>query len=114
MQPGNVVYLSVVDMYADTREAMEASVVSKLHSEYGIGVTANSLVVVEDQETYNRIQVLKQVVYNYAQNLKWLIPFIGDYHLLHSFHSVLIYFEVGLKHLAKASGFRGETFTSLQ
>ena len=44
MQPDNVVYLSVVDMHADTREAMEA-VISKLHSEYGIGVTANSLVV---------------------------------------------------------------------
>ena len=112
VQPGNVVYLLVVDMHADTREAMEA-VVSKLHSEYEIGVTANSLVVVGDQKTYNRIQELKQV---YAQDLNWLIPFIGDWHLLHNFHSVLmkVYYEAGLKDLAKASGFRGETLTSLQ
>ena len=99
-------------MHADTREAMEA-VVSKLH-EYEIGVTANSLVVVGDQKTYtyNRIQELKQV---YAQDLNWLIPFIGDWHLLHNFHSVLmeVYYEAGLKDLAKASGFRGETLTSL-
>ena len=49
VQPANVVYLSVVDMHADTREAMEA-VVSKLHREYEIGVTVNSLVVVGDQK----------------------------------------------------------------
>ena len=112
VQPGNVVYLSVVDMHADTREAMEA-VVSKLHSEYEIGVTANSLVVVGDQKIYNRIQELEQV---YAQYLNWLIPFIGDWHLLHNFHSVLmkVYYEAGLKDLAKASGSRGETLTSLQ
>ena len=109
VQPANVVYLSVVDMHADTREA----VVSKLHSEYEIGVTANSLVVVGDQKTYNRIQELKQV---YSGHLKWLIPFIGDWHLLHNFHSVLmkVYYEAGLKDLAKASGFQGETLASLQ
>ena len=70
VQPGNVVYLSVVDMHADTREAMEA-VVFNLHSMYGIGVTANSLVVVGDQKAYNHIQELKQV---FAEDLKWLIP----------------------------------------
>lgn len=40
VQPANIIYLSVVDMHADTREAIEA-VVSKLYSEYEIGVTAN-------------------------------------------------------------------------
>ena len=48
-QQSNVVYLSIIDMHADTREAMEA-VVSKLHREYGIGVTATSLVLVGDQK----------------------------------------------------------------
>ena len=32
----NVVYMSIVDLHADTHEAMEV-VVSKLHKEYGIG-----------------------------------------------------------------------------
>ena len=112
VQPSNVVYLSINDMHADTREAMEA-VVAKLHSEYQIGIAANSLVVVGDQKTYSRIKELKQI---YAQDLKWLIPFIGDWHLLHNFHSVLmtVYYDAGLKDLAQASGFRGETLTSLK
>ena len=51
----NVVYLSVVDMHADTSEGMEA-VVSNLHKEYGIGRTSNYLVVVK---TFARLQELK-------------------------------------------------------
>ena len=111
-QQSNVVYLSIIDMHADTREAMEA-VVSKLHREYGIGVTATSLVLVGDQKTYTRVQELKHI---YGQDLNWLIPFIGDWHLLHNLHSVLmkVYFDAGLKELAQSSGFRGETLTSLQ
>lgn len=48
VQPSNVVYLSIIDMHADSREAMEA-VVAKLHSEYQVGITAKPLVVVGDQ-----------------------------------------------------------------
>ena len=56
------------------------------------------------EKTYDGIQELKQV---YTQVLKWLISFIGDWHLLHNFHSVLmkVYYEAGQKDLAKASGF---------
>ena len=60
MQPSIVVYLSVIDMHADRREAMEA-VVSKLHSKYETGVTANSLVVVRSKnlQPYPRNQTGK-------------------------------------------------------
>ena len=54
-QPSNVVYLSIVDMHADTREAM-VTVASKHHKEYGVGVTSKHLVVVGDQKTYPRDQ----------------------------------------------------------
>ncbi len=60
-QPSNVVYLPIVDMHADTREAMEV-VLSKLHSECGIGVTSQHLVVAGDQKTYARLQELKHVL----------------------------------------------------
>lgn len=110
-QSSNVVYLSIVDVHADTREAMEI-VLSKLHSEYGIGVASQHLVV-GDQKTYNRLQELKHV---YGAELNWLVPFLGDWHLLHNFHSVLtnVYYDAGLKDLAHSSGFRGETLTSLR
>lgn len=50
-QPSNVVYLSIVDMHADSKEAMEA-VVTKLHAEYGVGVTSQNLVVVGDPAAF--------------------------------------------------------------
>ena len=111
-QPSNIVYLPIVDMHADTREAMEV-VLSKLHSEYGIGVTSQHLVVAGDQKTYTRLQELKHA---YGSDLNWLVPFIGDWHLLHNFHSVLmkVYYDAGLRDLAVSSGFRGETLTSLK
>ena len=49
----------------------------------------------------------------YGADLSWLVPFIGDWHLLLNFHSVLmkVYFDAGLKDLAVSSDFRGETLT---
>lgn len=40
----NVVYLSVVDMHADSAEAME-TVLGKLHKEYGIGITMGQTLI---------------------------------------------------------------------
>ena len=50
----NVVYMSVVDLHADSVEAMEA-VISKLHKEYGVGESVHYLVLVGDQKTFSRI-----------------------------------------------------------
>ena len=77
VQCSNVVYLPAVDLHADSTEAMEA-VVAKLHKEYGIGETADYLVLVGDQKTYTRVCELKQ---EYGADLDWVIPFIGDWHL---------------------------------
>ena len=108
----NVVYLSVVDLHADTPEAMK-KVVAKLHEEYMVGVNVNYLVLVGDQKTYVRINELKD---EYGNALDWLIPFIGDWHLLSNYQSVLmkVYYDAGLKELAEASGHRGETLTSIK
>lgn len=78
--------MSVVDLHADTTEAME-KVVSKLHREYGIGQSAQYIVLVGDQKTFSRIHELKHV---YGSELDWLIPFIGDWHLLSNHQSVLM------------------------
>ena len=53
---------------------------------------------------------------DYGDELSWLLPFPGDFHILKNFQPVLtkIYIDIGLKQLVAVSGFRGETLTSLQ
>ena len=74
VQCSNVVHLPVVDLHADSTEAMQAVV----HKEYVIGESADYLVLVIDQKTYARIHELKQ---EYGSELDWVNPFIGDWHL---------------------------------
>ena len=71
------------------------------------------LVVAGDAKTYQHLQSLKL---DYGEELSWLLPFPGDFHILKNLQPVLskVYFDIGLKQLAIASGFRGETLTSLQ
>ena len=45
----NVVYLLVVDLHADSSEAIQA-VVAKLHREYCVGISADYLVLVGDEK----------------------------------------------------------------
>jgi len=52
----------------------------------------------------------------YGTALRKLLIFPGDWHTLANFQPVLvkIYFHAGLKQLARAAGFKGETLTSLE
>ena len=110
-EQSTVVYFSIVDKCADTKEAME-DVLSMLYKELHIGVKATHLVLADDQKTYNRLCELKYVC---DTDLDWLIPFIGDCHLLSNFQSVLmkVYYDAELKDLAESAGFHVETLTSL-
>ena len=83
-----------------------------MYKEYIVITGAAHLVVAGDAKTYLRLKELKQ---EYGDELKWLLPLIGDWHVLFNYQKVLmkVYFEVGLKDLARAAGFRAETLTSL-
>ena len=102
-QCSNVVYLPIVDMHADTMDAMEM-VVSKLYRECKIGQagSADYMVLAGDQKTFSRIHELKHV---YGSELDWLIPFIGDWHLLSNYQSILmkVYYDAGLKPVLQCS-----------
>ena len=77
-EPATVVYLSVLDIHADTVEAM-SEVAAMLYKEYIVTTGAAHLVVAGDAKTYLRLKELKQ---QYGDELKWLLPFIGDWHVL--------------------------------
>ena len=104
--------LDVLDQNADCRETI-SDILSGLHKEFSVGTLHDCLVVAGDAKTYQHLQSLKL---DYGEELSWLWLFPGDFHILKNLQPVLskVYFDIGLKQLAKASGFRGETLTSLQ
>ena len=82
------IYMSIVDLHADTNEAMEM-VISKPYKECGIG---KSHILVGNQKSFSRIHKLKHIKYHGSElDHSWLIPFIGDWHLLSNYdQSVLM------------------------
>ena len=56
-----------------------------------------------------------QLKSEYGEALDWLVTFPRDFHLMHNFQEVLMsaYWDAGLKQIAAASGYRGETLTGL-
>ena len=57
-EPASVVYLSVLDIHADTVEAM-SEVAAMLYKEYIVTTGAEHLVVAGDAKTYLRLKELK-------------------------------------------------------
>lgn len=105
-------YLDVLDQNADSNETI-TEVLNKLHDEFCVKAKYNHLVVAGDAKTYQHLQSLKL---DYGEKLSWLLPFPGDFHILMNYQPILskIYFDAGLKQLANAGGFKGETLTALQ
>ena len=89
-----------------------SEVAAMLYKEHTVITGAEHLVVAGDAKIYLCLKKLKQ---EYGDELKWLLHFIGDWHVLYNCQMVLIkvYFEIGLKDLARATRFRAATLTSL-
>ena len=105
-------YLDVLDQNADSQDTIQ-DVLARLHQEFNIGELRDHLVVTGDAKTYKHLQSLKL---DYNQQLSWLIPFPGDFHILMNYQPILskVYFDAGLKQIASAGGFKGETLTALK
>ena len=90
-------YLSIVDMHADTIEAM-SEVAAMLYKEYIATTGAQHLVVAGDVKIYIRLKELKQ---QYGSELAWLLPFVGDWHVLYNYQKAImkVYYEGGLNPL---------------
>ena len=111
-QPSIYRYVDILDMHADSEEAISLSL-DVLHKKTKIGEKIKHLLVTGDATTYNHLTEVKKQQPN---RFDWVIPFIGDFHLLYNYQKTLmkIYWDAGLKQIAAASGFRSETLTMLQ
>ena len=63
--------------------------------------------VVGDAKVYDVLQSLK---HEYGEDLKWLLVYPGDWHLLKNYQLSLMkpYFDAGLRELPRASGYPTE------
>ena len=105
-------YFDILDTLSESKDTLQAAL-AKLHTDLKVGEELNHVLVVVDAKIYPVLQAIK---HEDPDTYSWLIPFPGDFHLLMNYQKVLmkIYWDAGLKQIAEASGFRGETLASLE
>ena len=105
-------YMELLNENADSQETVlhiSDYLLSELHSQYQDGW----VLLVGDGKTYEHLRNIKNL---YGEDLEKLLIFPGDWHVLKNFQPLLMkmYYGAGLKEMAQASGFQGETLTSLE
>ena len=102
-EKSEVVYLHALDAIADRKDTM-ILVLNDLHARFIKGKRMKHLLVEGDAKLYDVLQSLK---FEYGVEYSWLIPMLGDWHLLKNYQIALVkpYFEAGLKELAQVSGY---------
>ena len=103
----NIYYMGLVDKNGDSGETI-ILITEKMQAKH-----QNGHLIVQDGKTYEH---LKNIKHHYGSELDRLLIFPGDWHILKNYQEVLmkVYYSCGLKELAKCSGFRAETLTSLE
>lgn len=109
--PSKIYYMEILDENADCEETMAE--VAGMLSESIRSESQDWVVLVGDGKTYYHLTKVKRL---YGSALGNVLLFPGDWHVLKNFQPVLMkaYYHTGLKEIAKASGYRGETLTSLE
>ena len=102
-EKSHVMYLDVLDAVADRKETM----MGLLHSlrKTFIEERKNQWLILEgDAKLY---EILKSLHFEYGEELRWLIPYPGDFHLLMNYQKALMkpYYDAGLKAMAQAAGY---------
>ena len=104
--------LGIIPESADNVDSLKA-IVDNLRELYGVGTHTSWLPVVGDQKVFASLQKLKR---QYGEDLDWLIPMLGDWHVLKNFQPVLmkLYYHAGLRELAQEAGHKGANLTALE
>ena len=98
-----IIYYKVLHQRCDDKETL-LNIVNQLYLEL-VAKNKKCVLLEGDQATYKRLQSIKA---EYGNDLKWTVPFPGDWHILKNFQEVLIkiYYDAGLKELAIASRYQ--------
>ena len=102
-EKSHVAYLPVMDAVAESKDTV-MELLHKLREEFIVGMHFEHLVVEGDGKLY---EILKSLQFEYGEELRWVIPYPGDWHMLRNYQKPLMkaYFDAGLKALARTSGY---------
>ena len=102
-EQSQVVYLEVMDAVADTKDTMN-QLLHDLHEQFIVSQNMKWLVLEGDAKLY---EIVKSLQFEYGDELSWLIPYPGDWHMLMNYQSALMkpYYDAGLKALASSAGY---------
>ena len=104
--------LGVLPDHAESPDSLKA-ILDSVHDLYGVGTLQTHHMVVGDQKLYSNMQRLKR---QYGDELEWLLPYPGDWHVLKNFQPVLskLYHHAGLRDLAAEAGYKGANISGLE
>ena len=110
-EESKVVYVHILSERADSRPTL-IYILSKMYQTFVIEQNRKWLLVVGDAKTYD---IIKGISSEYKEQMKWLIPWPGDWHILPNYQKALMkaYADAGLMELGKTTQHRSETLTSL-
>ena len=92
-----------MDAVADCKDTL-LQLAHTLREKFIVAQGMRWLVVEGDAKLYATVKSLK---FEYGEELSWMIPYPGDFHLLMNYQKALMkpYFDAGLKSLAQAAGY---------
>jgi hypothetical protein len=101
--------MNVFSLRADCQDTI-TFILHQLYDKFICSQSLKWVVVVGDAKTYDILQKVKR-----EHSLRWLIVFLGDWHILYNYQKVLMkaYWDAGLMQLAQAAGYKGEALTTL-
>jgi len=99
-----VIYYGILNQKCDTKDTIR-NIVNQLYTEFIVTKKKQWIILEGDQLTYSLIASVKS---DYGNDLSWLIPVPGDWHVLKNFQEVIqkAYFDGGLIDLARACGYQ--------
>ena len=103
IQKSNIIYMQVLDAKSENKDTL-MTIMFDLHKRFIEQQGKEFLVITADAKLYEVLQSLK---YEYGEELGWVLPFPGDWHMLKNFQNALNkpYFDMGLRELARVSGY---------
>lgn len=92
-------YMYILNEKADCPATLKRSL-GLLYDSFGVNKKINHLVIAGDGAT---VRLLLNLKAEYGESLDWMIPYLGEWHILKNFQEVLmkIFWDAGLKEIAK-------------